>query len=80
MKKIYIIPELQLTEIHCEKLIAESLLINSQQTTSTQYVKENPAAGRQDYNVWNDDWSNWWLTVQGSWLKVLCKQSEGYNH
>ena len=59
MKKTYIIPEMQLTVIACEQLIAESLGINSSTTvqgTSGGWVKED-ATSRDDYNVWDDDWS-----------------------
>lgn len=57
MKKIYIIPTLQLTYIGVEKLIADSLKINSSTTVDQQYVKGADASPRSDYNVWNDDWS-----------------------
>ena len=59
MKKIYIIPEMQLTVIACESLIAESVEINgSKKTSGTSggWAKED-ASSRQDYNVWDDDWS-----------------------
>lgn len=59
MKKIYIIPEMQLTQLACESLIAESVVVDGQKTatgTSGGWVKED-AASRQDYNVWDDDWS-----------------------
>ncbi len=59
MKKTYIIPEMQLTMIACEKLIAESFEINGNTTvrgTSGGWVKEDTGS-RSDYNVWDDDWS-----------------------
>ena len=57
MKKIYVIPTLQFTKIHCEKLIMQSIIYNENQTTSTQYVKEDVSNRGNAYNVWDDDWS-----------------------
>ncbi len=57
MKKIYIIPTLQLTYIGVENLIADSLKIDSTTTVDQQYVKGADATSRDSYNVWDDDWS-----------------------
>ena len=57
MKKIYQIPAIRVTRIHVEKVVATSLTVDKNTTTSTQYVKED-VASQQSYNVWNDDWSN----------------------
>lgn len=59
MKKIYCKPETLVTAIHTERLIAESMLMQSgsgKQVTDVKdvLVKEN----RSSYNVWDDDWSN----------------------
>jgi len=57
MKKIYQTPALQLTEICCETLIAESLHKYSGDG-GTQLVKEDATStSRDSYNVWDDDWS-----------------------
>lgn len=61
MKKIYIIPEMQLTQLACESLIAESVVVDGQKTatgTSGGWVKEDATStSRDSYNVWDDDWS-----------------------
>lgn len=57
MKKTYITPVLYRVEIHCEKLIAESMLYDTTRTTDTQYVKRDRSS-HSSYNVWDDDWSN----------------------
>lgn len=57
MKKTYIIPEMQLTVIACEQLIAESLGKHATGADSgVVLVKENNSS-TPDYNVWDDDWS-----------------------
>ena len=60
MKKTYIIPEILVAEINCETLIATSpLSVDGNQTSSAEqggFVKGNTAS-RNDYDVWNDDWS-----------------------
>lgn len=56
MNKTYIIPVLNITKLCVESMIA----LSGPQTSS---VSANQEAGmdvkstRQDYNVWNDDWS-----------------------
>ena len=57
MKKTYIIPSLQLIEIHCEKLIAESIAYDATKSTGTQYIKSDRSS-RSSYSVWDEDWSN----------------------
>ena len=58
MKKIYLAPQVLVTRIGTERHIAASLGMKSGTVSdeNSVLVKENP--GRQDYNVWNDDWSN----------------------
>lgn len=56
MKKKYIIPTLQLTQISVENLVAESMYVNSGTTVDQQYVK-GESSSRSRYNVWDDDWS-----------------------
>lgn len=50
MKRIYMIPELQIVEIHCETLIAESLGVNPEQQVNTNFTKDE---GDWD-EVWDD--------------------------
>lgn len=62
MKKKYIIPTLLLTEIHTERLIAESINEYTSGSDGSVLVKGDRSAdhsrgSRSDYNVWNDDWS-----------------------
>lgn len=64
MKKTYILPSLRIVGFGRD--ICETLLIGSGNTESTSgngndLVKEDFSAGRggrQDYNVWDDNWSN----------------------
>ena len=59
MKKTYINPTLLITQIGTEKLIAETLY-QYDEGGGDVLVKEDRGASRasrQDYNVWNDDWS-----------------------
>ena len=56
MKKKYIIPTLQLTQISVENLVAESMHVYSETTVTEQYVK-GESSSRSNYNVWDDDWS-----------------------
>lgn len=58
-KNIYIIPCTTIVKVLTEHLVAESIQRGEGtfDSSSMKYVKENPA-GRSDYNVWNDDWSN----------------------
>ena len=60
MKKIYIIPEVQIMKVETSQIIAYSdkLDVDGAKTASGNsggWTKENT---RQDYNVWNDDWQN----------------------
>ena len=57
MKKKYIIPEIILVKLRCEKMVSTSIVYDEEQTTSTQYVKEDQSSSNPGYNVWNDDWS-----------------------
>ena len=60
MKKTYIIPSFKLTTMGCETLIAESITVNGDNTTSGTsggWVKEDNNS-QSRYNVWDDDWSN----------------------
>lgn len=59
MKKTYIIPEMQLMVVDCEKLIAESLVVSGSGTAQGDdggWVKENNSS-TPSYNVWDDDWN-----------------------
>ena len=56
MKKTYIIPELNITKLAVENMIAQSGPQTSTTSADSQYdmdVKQQ----RNDYNVWDDDWS-----------------------
>ncbi len=60
MKKTYIIPEIELTAVNGSTLLAESLDIDGNKTSTVSnggWVKGNDASPRSDYNVWDDDWS-----------------------
>ena len=62
MKKTYIIPEIQITEIAFSAMIAESITISGDSSKKTSganggWVKDNSASSRDDYNVWDDDWN-----------------------
>ena len=59
MKKIYSTPQLIVTRLHTERLIAESLIFRSGtiENESDVLVKDNQATS-SNYNVWNDDWSD----------------------
>ena len=60
MKKTYIIPQMQLTVVDCESLIAESLIIGDGTATGEDggWVKQDVTSTTRDsYNVWGDDWS-----------------------
>ena len=54
MKKIYIIPALNIVEIHCETLIADSLKFRSGEVSEENNVlsKENQGSWG---NIWDDD-------------------------
>ena len=60
MKKIYICPLTEMMTVNVENhLLVESqnggLTIDRTQTVDADLVKGRTS--RQDYNVWNDDWS-----------------------
>lgn len=58
MKKTYIIPQMQLTVVDCESLIAESIIIGDGSTDDGGWVKQDVTSTTRDsYNVWGDDWS-----------------------
>ena len=39
-------------------MVAASLTVDTETTTTTQYVKEDRSSrGGSSYNVWDDDWS-----------------------
>lgn len=59
MKKTYISPEIQLTVINCETLIAQSTMGKYSGDGGSQLVKEDVSSSSRndDYNVWDDDWS-----------------------
>ena len=60
MKKKYIIPEVQIVTIEVEHLIADSYVINGEQTVkgaSGGWVKSDRSS-RGSYSVWDEDWSN----------------------
>ena len=61
MKKTYIIPQMQLTVVDCESLIAESLIIGDGTATGEDggWVKEERGTGwgSSGKSVWDDDWS-----------------------
>ena len=56
MKKIYLVPQLHVTRILTEVVVATSFSVDHTKETSEQYVKGDNTS-RSDYNVWNDDWS-----------------------
>ena len=60
MNKTYIIPQTTVVKMTTRDGILDfgsnRASIDMENTTTEQLVKENPA-GRSDYNVWNDDWS-----------------------
>ena len=57
MKKIYLVPQLHVTRILTEAVVAQSTFsVNSNTTVEEQYVKGDNTS-RSDYNVWSDDWS-----------------------
>ena len=61
MKKIYICPLTEMMTVNVENhLLTESpnggLTIDRTQTVDADLVKGRTS--RQDYNVWDDDWSN----------------------
>jgi len=59
MKTVYQTPEVRIVEMKVQNAL---MLATSETTVSGGdggWVKENPVSrDRQDYNVWNDDWSN----------------------
>ena len=59
MKKTYISPKLLVMEVNCERMIAESLQVNSSLDlgSSTNFVKSDRSS-RGSYSVWDEDWSN----------------------
>ena len=59
MKKTYINPEVLMTTVETEILIATSPdgFNKSLNTTGGDGSKALVKEDRQDYNVWNDDWS-----------------------
>ena len=56
MKKTYIIPELNITKLAVENIIAESGPTTSSMAARHD-VDMDVKADRNDYNVWDDDWS-----------------------
>ena len=58
MKKTYIIPTLLITHVSTETLIAQSFSKNDTGADANVVLTKGDRSPRQDYNVWNDDWSN----------------------
>lgn len=56
MKKTYIIPELNITTLAVENMIAVSGPDTTEKQASQQAGMDVKST-RQDYNVWDDDWS-----------------------
>lgn len=59
MKKRYVIPEVQIVRMEASAIIAESIVVDGTQKVSTEkggFVKGDTQT-RQDYNVWDEDWS-----------------------
>ncbi len=58
MKKTYIIPETLITRVNVERMVAASPYTTDTVADQTygMDVKQDRVS-RQDYNVWNDDWS-----------------------
>jgi hypothetical protein len=56
MKKTYIIPELNITKLAVENMIAQSGPTTSSQAALPD-AHMDVKADRNDYNVWDDDWS-----------------------
>ena len=57
MKKTYIIPELNITTLAVENMIAVSGPQTIDTTSANQQAGMDVKADRNDYNVWDDDWS-----------------------
>jgi len=57
MKKTYIIPELNITTLAVENMIAVSGPQTIDTTSANQSAGMDVKADRNDYNVWDDDWS-----------------------
>ena len=60
MKKTYIIPELNITKLAVENMIAQSQTSGPKVdgvNTASQGAGMEVKADRNDYNVWDDDWS-----------------------
>ena len=61
MKKIYQTPEMVISMVETENLFATSdpnVRIESSGSVDADKVEVKGQGQRQDYNVWNDDWSN----------------------
>ena len=59
MKKQYIKPELATFCLQSTTFIAESLYVNSDSDEGgSQSLVKGDNTSRQNYNVWDDDWSN----------------------
>ena len=58
MKKTYIIPELNITKLAVENMIAASdLSVNNEKTASQEKGMEVKSAGAtHSYNVWDEAW------------------------
>ena len=56
MKKTYIIPELNITTLAVENMIAVSVP-DTKEGPADQQAGMDVKSDRNDYNVWDDDWS-----------------------
>ena len=56
MKKIYIIPEIEIQAVNVETLIAASpdVTVNPEGSVNAENVE---VKGNKNYDVWDDDWS-----------------------
>jgi len=57
MKKTYIIPELNITTLAVENMIAVSGPQTIDTTSADSQYGMDVKQQRNDYNVWDDDWS-----------------------
>lgn len=58
MKTVYQAPEVRIVEMQVQRMLAFSTNETQVSGTNGGWVKETTTTTRQDYNVWNDDWSN----------------------
>ena len=57
MKKTYIIPELNITKLAVENMIAQSGPQTSSKFVDSNVEMDVKSSQTDNYNVWDDDWS-----------------------